>query len=311
MIQAQGRARELAMPSTPAVPLRIGPTRRSQVWQLVRDQPLGAVSACVLVGVVFCALFAEIVAPQDPLKQSIRDSLQTPGFVDQVGTVHWLGTDGQGRDVLSRLIYGARISLSVGVGAVLVGTVGGLILGIVCGYQGGPVDMVVQRVTDSMQAIPTLILAMMLVAVLGKDLGVTALAIGITQIPRANRIIRSDVLSVSREQYIESARTVGARDLRILIQHILPNIVATTTIVFSTSIGAAIVTESTLSFLGLAAPPPLATWGGMLTAEGRQYMLVAPWLLLSPAVALSVTVLAFNFLGDSIRDVLDPKLRGR
>jgi peptide/nickel transport system permease protein len=172
-------------------------------------------------------------------------------------------------------------------------------------------DLLVQRITDSMQAIPTLILAMMLVAVLGKDLSVTALAIGITQIPRANRIIRSDVLSVSREQYIESARTVGARDFRILFQHILPNIMATTTIVFSTSIGAAIVTESTLSFLGLAAPPPLATWGGMLTAEGRQYMLAAPWLLLSPAMALSITVLAFNFLGDSIRDILDPKLRGR
>jgi ABC-type dipeptide/oligopeptide/nickel transport system permease subunit len=152
MIQAQGRTRELPLPSTVVVPARIGPTKRSRVWQIIRDQPLGAVSACVLLVVVFCALFAELVAPQDPLKQSIRDSLQTPGFVDQAGTIHWLGTDGQGRDVLSRLIYGARISLSVGVGAVLVGTVGGLILGIVCGYRGGPADMVIQRITDSMQA---------------------------------------------------------------------------------------------------------------------------------------------------------------
>ncbi len=311
MVQAQGQAHELALPSALPVPVRVGPKKRSAAWRILKDQPLGAASSCVLLVVLFCALFAEAVAPQDPLKQSIRDSLQPPGFVDQAGMVHWLGTDGQGRDVLSRLIFGARISLGVGVGAVLVGTLGGLILGVICGYRGGPLDLVVQRITDSMQAIPTLILAMMLVAIFGKDLSVTALAIGITQIPRANRIIRSDVFSVRQEQYIESARTVGARDLRILIQHILPNIVATTTIVFSTSIGAAIVTESTLSFLGLAAPPPLATWGGMLTADGRQYMLVAPWLLLSPAVALSATVLAFNFLGDSIRDILDPKLRGR
>ena len=182
---------------------------------------------------------------------------------------------------------------------------------MVTGFRGGRTDMITQRIMDSIQAIPTLILAMMLVAALGTSLMITAVAIGVTQIPRANRIIRSNVLSVVREPYVEAAKAMGAREGRILLQHVLPNVMATTLIVFSTSIGAAIVVESTLSFLGLAAPPPLATWGGMLTIQGRQYMMVAPWLLVAPAVALSITVLAFNFLGDSIRDVLDPRLRNR
>jgi peptide/nickel transport system permease protein len=172
----------------------------------------------------------------------------------------------------------------------------------------------IQRVMDSLQAIPTLVLATLLVASLGpagRNLIVTAIAIGITQIPRANRVIRSNVLSVSREVFVESAKAVGAREARIIFRHILPNVVATTLIIFSTSIGAAIVTEATLSFLGLAAPPPWVTWGGMLTIQGRQFMVTAPWLLIAPAIALSVTVLAFNFLGDAVRDEMDPRLRGR
>ena len=183
-------------------------------------------------------------------------------------------------------------------------------MGMISGYRGGRMDMVLQRVADSMQAIPTLILAMLFVAVLGQSLVITALAIGITQIPRANRVIRSNVLSVIQEPYVEAAKAMGACEGRIIFQHIMPNVMATTLIVFSTSIGAAIVTGATLSFLGLAAPP-LATWGGMLSRQGRDYMMPAPWLVITPAIALSLTVLAFNFLGDSIRDVLDPRLRGR
>ena len=162
-----------------------------------------------------------------------------------------------------------------------------------------------------MQAIPTLILALMLVSILGKSLAVTAIAIGITQIPRANRIIRSNVLSIAREPYIEAARSTGATELQIMWRHVLPNVVPITLVVFSTGIGAAIVVEATLSFLGLAAPPPLASWGGMMSIDGEQFMLRAPWLLAAPAAALSVTVLCFNFLGDAARDLLDPRLRGR
>jgi peptide/nickel transport system permease protein len=278
---------------------------------VIRRQPIGTLAGLVLLIIVLAGLFAEFVATQDPNTQTLGDVLKGPGSVGRDGRLYLLGTDNLGRDVYSRLVHGARISLAVGVASVIIGTIGGLLVGMLSGYRGGKLDMVLQRVMDAVQAIPTLILAMILVAILGKDLWVTALAIGVTQIPRANRVIRSSVLSVAQELYIEAARTVGSRDRRILFAHILPNVMPVTLIVFSTSIGAAIVIEATLSFLGLAAPPPLTTWGGMLTLQGRQYMLVAPWLLIVPATALSVTVLAFNFLGDSVRDVLDPRIRGR
>lgn len=308
----QSRAQSIPLDGLAREIQRIKPSRAVTLWRVARAQPIGAVALAFLLVLVFSGVFAELVSTRDPTAQTIRDSLKPPFFYsERIGITNWLGTDALGRDVYSRLVHGARISLLVGVAAVTIGTVGGLLLGMITGYRGGKLDMVGQRIMDAMQAIPTLILAMLLVAVLGKDLKVTALAIGITQIPRANRIIRSNVLSVIQEQYMEAARAMGAREARIIFQHIMPNVMAVTLIVFSTSIGMAIVTESTLSFLGLAAPPPHATWGGMLTIQGRQYMMAAPWLLIAPAVALSLTVLAFNFLGDSIRDVLDPRLRGR
>jgi peptide/nickel transport system permease protein len=286
-----------------------GPRRRQRHRLLASFQrrPAGWLAGAVLAIVVFCGVFSPLVATQDPTSQTIVDALKPPGYQGSNGTLYLLGTDNLGRDVWSRLVYGARISLSVGVAAVTIGTLGGLLLGLVSGYRAGWLDMVAQRIMDGMQAIPTLILALVLVAALGKSLVVTAIAIGITQIPRANRIIRSSVISVVPEHYIEAAVAVGASERRILFRHILPNVAGPTLIVFSTSIGAAIITEATLSFLGLAAPPPLATWGSMLAIEGRQYMLGAPWLLIAPAAALSLTVLAFNFLGDSVRDALDPR----
>jgi peptide/nickel transport system permease protein len=277
----------------------------------IRKQPIGSAAGLLLLIITFSGVFAELVSTTDPTEQRMRYALSPPGTITSDGFIFLLGTDALGRDVFSRTVHGARISLSVGVVAVMIGTVGGLLLGMFSGYRRGSLDMITQRIMDAKQAIPTLIFAMMLVAVMGKALWVTAVAIGIAQIPRANRIIRGNTLSVIQEAYIDAAKAIGARESRILLQHIMPNVMATTLIVFSTSIGAAIVTESTLSFLGLAAPPPLATWGGMLTIQGRQYMLAAPYLLVIPAVALSVTVLAFNFLGDSIRDALDPRLRGR
>ncbi|MFN0074328.1 MAG: ABC transporter permease [Chloroflexota bacterium] len=303
--------KSLPLSATLTSPIRVRQRRPPLVQAVMILRPIGAISALIIITLVVVAVFAGVLSPRDPTHQVIRESLQEPLTISGDGTIYFVGTDAQGRDVLSRLFHGARISLAVGVAAVAIGTLGGLVLGILSGYRGGKIDLVAQRVMDALQAIPTLILAMMLVAVLGTDLRITALAIGVTQIPRANRIIRGNVLSIAQELYVEAARTIGASEIRIMARHILPNVMATTLIVFSTSIGAAIVTEATLSFLGLAAPPPLATWGGMLTIQGRQYMLAAPWLLIAPAVALSVTVLAFNFLGDAIRDVLDPRLRLR
>lgn len=283
----------------------------ARLWRLARLQPVGAIAALVLVVIVAVGVFANFVAPHDPTAQVIVDALLPPLGVGQSGVLYLLGTDALGRDVLSRLVYGARISLAVGVAAVCIGTIGGLALGVLSGYRGGRTDMLLQRVMDAMLAIPTLILALLLVAVLGKSLIITALAIGVTQIPRVNRIIRSSVLAIGHDPYIEAARSVGASELRIMLRHILPNVVPITLVVFSTSIGGAIVVEATLSFLGLAAPPPLASWGGMLSLDGQQFMLRAPWLLIAPATALSLTVLCFNFVGDAARDLLDPRLRNR
>lgn len=313
VVQGQTLGRPLAG-GVEMTALRAVRSRRSRAMELVRRQPVGVLSAVVLLLIILAGIFAELVSPRDPSAQLLRDSLKPPGTLDRAGDAYLLGTDSLGRDVFTRILHGARISLAVGAAAVIIGTIGGLIIGIVSGYRGGRVDMVIQRVMDAVQAIPTLVLAMLLVASLGpagRNLIVTAIAIGITQIPRANRVIRSNVLSLSREVFVESAKAVGAPEARILVRHILPNVMATTLIVFSTSIGGAIVTEATLSFLGLAAPPPWVTWGGMLTIQGRQFMVAAPWLLIAPAVALSVTVLAFNFLGDAIRDEMDPRLRGR
>jgi ABC-type dipeptide/oligopeptide/nickel transport system permease subunit len=288
--------------------------RRSRAIDLICRQPIGLLSAVVLLTIILAGVLADLISPRDPAAQLLRDSLKPPGTLDREGVIYWLGTDSLGRDVLSRIVHGARISLAVGGASVLIGTIGGLLIGLISGYRGGRLDLFIQRIMDSVQAIPTLVLATLLVASLGpsgRNLVVTAIAIGITQIPRANRVIRSNVLSVSREVFVESAKAVGAPEARIIFRHILPNVVATTLIIFSTSIGAAIVTEATLSFLGLAAPPPWVTWGGMLTIQGRQFMVSAPWLLIAPAIALSVTVLAFNFLGDAVRDEMDPRLRGR
>jgi peptide/nickel transport system permease protein len=293
---------------------RAARAKHSRIRAMVTRQPVGLLSAVVLLTIILAGVFAESVSPREPATQLLRDSLKPPGTLDRAGDMYILGTDSLGRDVFSRIVHGARISLSVGAASVMIGTIGGLLIGLISGYRGGRVDMFIQRIMDSLQAIPTLVLATLLVASLGpsgRNLIVTAIAIGITQIPRANRVIRSNVFSVTREVFVESAKAVGARESRIIFRHILPNIVPTTLIIFSTSIGAAIVTEATLSFLGLAAPPPWVTWGGMLTIQGRQFMVTAPWLLIAPAVALSITVLAFNFLGDAVRDEMDPRLRGR
>jgi len=218
-------------------------------------QPAGVVAAALLCVIVLAAVFAGVAAMQDPLKQAIPDSLLPPGGVGQRGVLYLLGTDALGRDVYSRIVFGARVSLTIGVAAVCIGTIGGLVPGLVSGYRSGRTDMILQRIMNAIQSIPTLILALMLVSVLGKSLAITAVAIGVTQIPRANRIIRSSVLSLSREPYIEAARATGASELQIILRHLLPNVVPITIVVFSTSIGAAIVVEATLSFLGLAAPP--------------------------------------------------------
>jgi peptide/nickel transport system permease protein len=271
---------------------------------LARRQPLGFVSLVVIVAMTFTALFAAQIAPFDPLETHTLDRLQGPN------STYWLGTDQLGRDVLSRIIYGARISLLVGLIAVSIATICGSVLGLLSGYFGGMVDVVLQRAVDALQAFPGLILALALMSVFGSGVIQVTIAIAIVLAPSESRVVRGSVLAVKEYPYIEAARSIGAHDLRLIVRHILPNVTAPILILASTTFGLAILIEGALSFLGLGTPPPTASWGGMLQGSGRQFIERAPTLALFPGLAISISVLAFNLLGDTLRDIWDPRLRG-
>jgi peptide/nickel transport system permease protein len=276
----------------------------------VRRRPLAMVAFAVIITVILVAALADIIAPHDPYRIYSGRTLALPGSPSPTGMPFILGADESGRDILSRILYGARVSLWVGLLSVSVGTLGGALVGILSGFRGGKIDLVLQRVMDSAQAIPSLVLALLLMAVLGSSIWNVILAIGIVQIPYTNRVVRSAVLSVKEETYVDAARVVGCTDLAIMARHVLPNVLAPVIIIGTSGLGGAILTEAYLSFLGMGVPPPNASWGGMVSIA-RQYMLSEPHLIIAPAVALSVTVLGWNLAGDALRDILDPRLRSR
>lgn len=284
---------------------RAGRSRATRVWLLARRKPLGAVSAVMLAVIVLTAVFADLIAPYDPTATHPRDKLQGPS------TTYWLGTDDLGRDVFSRIVLGARTSLWAGLAATLFGTLVGAFIGMLSGYAGGFWDMAIQRIMDALQVLPLIVLLLVVVVALGPSLWniIWALSIGI--LPAASRIVRGATLSVKTEAFVDSARVVGAAPARILVRHILPNVTAPIIVIASVTIGGAILAEAALSFLGLGVPPPTPSWGGMLAASGRRYFERAPTLAVFPGLAITLTVLAFNLLGDTLRDVLDPRLRGR
>jgi peptide/nickel transport system permease protein len=283
---------------------------RQGLWLQARRRPLGIIAFAVVTVLIVVAALADLMAPHDPYRIYTGRTLALPGALAPTGVPFVLGADETGRDILSRVIHGARVSLWVGLLSVSVGTLGGAIIGVLSGFRGGKIDLVLQRVMDSQQAIPSLVLALLLMAVLGASLWNVILAIGIVQIPYVNRVVRSAVLSIKEETYVEAARTVGCTDIGIMARHILPNVLAPVIIIGTSGLGGAILTEAYLSFLGLGAPPPIASWGGMVSIA-RQYMLTDPHLMVAPAVALSVTVLGWNLAGDALRDILDPRLRRR
>jgi len=272
--------------------------------RLLRRKPLGALSLVLIAFTVAVAILAPAVAPHSPHESFQGHRLEYPS------SQFLMGTDQFARDILSRVIYGAQVSLLVGLASVVVGILGGSLLGLVSGYLEGRLDLILQRVMDGFMALPSIILALAFVAAIGPGLLNVMVAIGLSYIPRVNRVVRGSVLAEKQNVYIEAARTVGCRQLRIMARHLLPNVTAPIIVVASVTIANAILAEAALSFLGVGVPPQTASWGAMLSAEARRFMLAQPWLAIWPGLAITVTVLAWNLLGDAIRDVWDPRLRG-
>jgi ABC-type dipeptide/oligopeptide/nickel transport system permease subunit len=272
--------------------------------QAARSKPLGAISALIILVMVVLAIAPRLVTTYDPLATNSDLVLKPPS--DQ----HVFGTDEVGRDLLTRIVYGSRISLAVGFGSVIIGVIIGSILGLISGFTGGATDAVIQRIMDGMFAFPPLVLALLVISVLGSSTTNSVIVIGIIFIPGIARVVRSSVLSVKQNVYIEAARSIGASSARILLRHILPNVTAPIIVIASALLASAILVEASLAFLGLGTPLPQPSWGQMMSGAGRRFMETAPWLEIFPGIAISLAVLAFNLLGDAVRDLLDPKLRG-
>jgi peptide/nickel transport system permease protein len=275
------------------------------VWRFSRRKPMGVVGILIVCLLVVMALFAGPIARHNPDQVRALQRFQPPG------SAFWFGTDDFGRDVFSRVVYGARISLEIGIAAVLLGTSVGALVGLISGYFGNRVDLVVQRVMDALMAFPTLVLALAVVAALGASLPNVIAAVALTLIPSANRVVRSVALSVRATDYVMAARALGGSEWRVVFIHVLPNCFAPYVIIATANLGTAILAEAALGFLGLGVPPPTPAWGSMLSGAAQNHLYRAPWMAVYPGVAISLAVFGFNMFGDALRDVLDPRLRGR
>ena len=272
------------------------------LWQAARSKPLGAVSAVLLMALVLVAFFAPVIAPYDPVKPNGLVTRHKPS------ASHIFGTDQVGRDILSRVVYGARPSLEVGLISVIAATLVGSMLGLISGFFRGLADVLIQRLMDAVLSIPPLVLAVAVAAVLGIGLRNTIIAIAIVFTPASARIVRGAALAVREQQFIEAARTTGGTDWHIIVRHILPNVAAPIIVIASIQIGGAILAEAALSFLGLGTQVPKPSWGADMAAA-RSVVVIAVWISLFPGLAISLTVLSCNLLGDALRDLLDPRLR--
>lgn len=290
-------------------PVLTGLGRRGYSWwrdplrRVLREKPLGTVGAALVLVLAFTGIFADMLMPFT-YAQLAGTPYQAPN------PAFPMGTDSYGRDVLSRIIYGARISMLIGVGAVSISVTAGTILGVLSAWFGGRADLLFQRLVDATMAIPALVLLLTVVSVLGAGVTNVIIALALRGSITESRIVRSAVLSVKENQYIESARAIGATPVRLMTLHILPNVFAPIIVMATVALGQVILAEASLSFLGFGVPPPTPSWGQMLSSEGRQAMMSAPWLAVFPGVALSAAVFGINMLGDALRDVLDPRLRG-
>ncbi|UGV28977.1 ABC transporter permease [Rhodopseudomonas boonkerdii] len=274
------------------------------IGRLFREKPLGAAGAVVFLLFLFCGLFADFLAPYGYNQISPLNRMKPPSWQ------FLFGTDNLGRDVLSRCLYGAQLSVIIGFCAAGIATIVSVVIGILSGYLGGRFDMIMQRLVDAWMSFPDLVVLIVVVSVVGPGLVPIICILGLLLGINGSRIIRGATISVRENMYVNAAQSMGATLPRILIRHILPNVMPPIIILFTTRVGFVILAESGLSFLGLGVPPPAPTWGGMLSGSGRTYMLQGPWLALAPGLCLTVVVYATNVFGDALRDLLDPRMRG-
>lgn len=273
-----------------------------EMWSALTENTAAIVGLVIIVVLVLVALFGPLIMPFDPNFSDMTKSFQQPN------AQHWFGTDQLGRDIFSRIIAGARISLTVGLSAVAIALTIGIVLGSIAGYFGGKLDTVIMRVMDMMLAIPSILLAIAFMAAMGKGIDKAVIAIGLVSIPEYARIVRGNILSVKENDYVQAARVIGSRDSRIIFKHILPNVLSSIVVRATLGISTAVLDTSALGFLGLGVQPPAAEWGDML-GRARGFIFTAPYTLIFPGIAITITVLAFNLLGDGLRDALDPKSR--
>jgi peptide/nickel transport system permease protein len=264
---------------------------------------LGSIGLVIMVLFVLTALFADVIARVDPLSVDAAHALARPS------SLHWMGTDSFGRDVFSRIVHGARISLAVGIGSTALGASIGVIVGLTSGYLAGWVDLVFQRVSDILQALPLLVLALVMTTALGPSLPNVILAIAIPLIPTVSRVIRANTLALRELPFVEAAKSIGMSETRIALRHVLPNTLAPLIVLATAQLGSTILTEASLSFLGLGIPEPYPSWGRMLSESAAEYVRTAPWLVIFPGIAISLAVFGTNLFGDALRDILDPRQR--
>ena len=284
------------------------PKRRSAVAdffrRLVREKPLGTVGGIIVLLLLLTGVFADLLAPYGVNEIHLKDSLSPPS------DPYVQGTDNLGRDMLSRVIFGARISMIVGIAATMLSVLVSAVIGILCGFIGGKFDIIVQRFVDAWMCIPGLVLLIIVVTIVGPGMWQVIILLGLLYGIGGSRIVRGAVIGIKENVYINAAVSIGCPTIRILTRHVLPNIMAPIIILFTTRMPAVILVEASLSFLGFGIPPPAPSWGGMLSGSGRQFMLMAPWMALWPGLALAIVVYGVNMFGDAVRDLLDPRLRG-
>ncbi len=298
--------------ATTSLPLPV-PTLRQRLQQLpvlafvrrlAREKPLGAAGGAIFMLFLFCGLFAALLAPYGANDTDLSLRLQAPSWQ------HWFGTDHLGRDLFSRILLGAQLSMLVGFLAAGLATLVSIVLGLLSGYLGKRTDMLIQRFVDAWMTFPDLVLLIVVVSIVGPGVTQIIIILGLLYGIGGSRIVRGAVLSVKENMYTHAAQSMGARTMAILWRHILPNVMPVVIVLFTTRVGAVILAEAGLSFLGLGVPPPAPTWGAMLSSDGRTYMYLAPWLAIAPGLCLTLVVYAINVFGDALRDLLDPRMRG-